>query len=43
MGTTASVQETHVKQGKASHFKKLIHETQSSDEDKDVLIIVPST
>lgn len=43
MGTTASAQETCIKQGKASRLKKLIRETQSSDKDEDVPTIAPST
>jgi hypothetical protein len=43
MDTTASAQKTRVKQGKANCLKKLIHETQSSDKNEDILTIAPST
>lgn len=43
MGTTASAQETRIKEGKASHLKKLIYKTQSLDKNEDVPTIAPST
>jgi hypothetical protein len=43
MDTTASAQKTCVKQGKANCLKKLIHETQSSDKNKNIPTIAPST
>jgi len=36
MGRSASAPQIHVKKGKASGLKKLIRETQSSDEDDDM-------
>jgi len=42
MGRFASVPQTHVKKGKASTLKKLIRETQSSDEDEDMGDFTPT-
>src|ERR1700732_1728304 len=36
MGKSATAPQVHIKKGKASGLKKLMHETQSSDSDEDI-------